>query len=58
MGRGGFAVALALSLPAVDARPFIVSITYVVVLFSILVRGSTVAALIRRTVPVGSGPPD
>ena len=56
--RGGIAVALALSLPAVEARPFIVSITYVVVLFSILVQGSTVAALIRRAVPAGSDQPD
>ena len=56
--RGGIAVALALSLPAVEARPFIVSITYVVVLFSILVQGSTIAALIRRTVPAEPVPPD
>ena len=56
--RGGIAVALALSLPAVEARPFIVSITYVVVLFSILVQGSTVAPLIRRAVRVPSASSD
>ena len=49
--RGGIAVALALSLPANDYRPFILSITYVVVLFSITVQGLTVSRLIRRFVP-------
>ena len=49
--RGGIAVALALSLPANDYRPFILSITYVIVLFSIIVQGLTVARLIRRVVP-------
>lgn len=49
--RGGIAVALALSLPANDYRPFILSITYVVVLFSIIVQGLTVARLIQRVVP-------
>ena len=50
--RGGIAVALALSLPLNDYRPFILSITYVVVLFSIIVQGLTVTRLIRRVVPV------
>ena len=49
--RGGIAVALALSLPANDHRPFILSLTYAVVLFSIIVQGFTVARLIRRVVP-------
>ena len=49
--RGGIAVALALSLPANDYRPFILGITYVVVLFSIIVQGLTVTRLIRRVVP-------
>ena len=49
--RGGIAVALALSLPANEFRPFILSITYVVVLFSIIVQGLTVTRLIRRVVP-------
>ncbi|MDE0083329.1 MAG: sodium:proton antiporter [Gammaproteobacteria bacterium] len=52
--RGGIAVALALSLPANDYRPFILSITYVVVLFSIIVQGLTVARLIQRVVPAQS----
>ena len=49
--RGGIAVALALSLPASDYRPFILSITYVVVLFSIIVQGLTVTRLVRRVIP-------
>ena len=53
--RGGIAVALALSLPANDYRPFILSITYVVVLFSIIVQGLTVTRLIRRVVPADPG---
>ena len=53
--RGGIAVALALSLPANDYRPFILSITYVVVLFSIIVQGLTVTRLIRRVVPAHPG---
>ena len=49
--RGGIAVALALSLPANEFRPFILSITYVVVVFSIIVQGLTIARLIRRVLP-------
>ena len=52
--RGGIAVALALSLPANEYRPFILSITYVVVVFSIIVQGLTIGRLIRRFVPAGS----
>ena len=52
--RGGIAVALALSLPASDYRPFILSITYVVVLFSIIVQGLTVTRLVRRVIPTRS----
>ena len=48
--RGGIAVALALSLPANEFRPFIINITYVVVLFSIVVQGLTVTRLIRRVI--------
>ena len=52
--RGGIAVALALSLPANEYRPFILSITYVVVVFSIIVQGLTIARLTRRVVPAQS----
>ena len=48
--RGGIAVALALSLPANEFRPLILNVTYVVVLFSIIVQGLTVTRLVRRVV--------
>ncbi len=46
--RGGISIALALSLPAGDAKSLIVTATYVVVLFSVLVQGSTIGTVIRR----------
>ena len=49
--RGGISIALALSLPTGTARDLIVSITYVVVIFSILVQGLTIGKLIRSTIP-------
>ncbi len=49
--RGGISVALALSLPDIPARPVIIAMTYVVVVFSIIVQGLTVGRLIRRVVP-------
>lgn len=44
--RGGISIALALSLAPGDARNLIVSITYVVVVFSILVQGLTIKRVI------------
>lgn len=44
--RGGISVALALSLPTGPERAIIVTVTYVVVVFSILVQGLTVGRLI------------
>jgi len=49
--RGGISVALALSLPAGPERDVIVSATYVVVAFSILVQGLTIGPLTRRLYP-------
>jgi CPA1 family monovalent cation:H+ antiporter len=49
--RGGISIALALSLPAHPARGLLVGVTYVVVLFSILVQGLTVGKLARRMQP-------
>ncbi len=46
--KGGISVALALSLPAGEFRPIILSATYVVVLFSIIVQGLTIAPLAKR----------
>jgi CPA1 family monovalent cation:H+ antiporter len=43
--RGGISVALALSIPAGPEREIIVSITYIVVVFSIVVQGLTISRL-------------
>jgi CPA1 family monovalent cation:H+ antiporter len=48
--RGGIAIALALSIPAGGERDLILAVTYVVVVFSILVQGLTVEPLARRRV--------
>jgi len=48
--RGGISVALALSLPASEWKPTILTATYVIVVFSIIVQGLTVGPLIRRVV--------
>ncbi|TVQ89471.1 MAG: sodium:proton antiporter [Chromatiaceae bacterium] len=47
--RGGISVALALALPLGETRDILVTVTYVVVVFSILVQGLTLAPLIRAT---------
>jgi CPA1 family monovalent cation:H+ antiporter len=46
--RGGISVALALSLPAGPARHVFLPMTYVIVLFSILVQGLTLGRVVRR----------
>lgn len=46
--RGGISVALALSLPHGPERNLILAVTYVVVVFSIVVQGLTVGKLVRR----------
>ncbi len=45
--RGGISVALALSIPQGEPRNAIVTITYAVVVFSILVQGLTIGRLVR-----------
>jgi CPA1 family monovalent cation:H+ antiporter len=47
--RGGISVALALSLPASDIRDALVVVTYIVVIFSILVQGLTIGPLVRAS---------
>jgi len=47
--RGGISVAMALSLPANDSRSLVLTLTYFVVVFSILVQGLTVGRIIRMT---------
>jgi len=46
--RGGISVALALSLPPSPERGLILTSTYMVVLFSILVQGMTIRKVLRR----------
>ncbi len=48
--RGGLAVALALSLPASDYRNFIMTLTYAIVMFSLIVQGSTIPRLARKSI--------
>jgi CPA1 family monovalent cation:H+ antiporter len=47
--RGGISIALALALPEGPARDLILTMTYGVVVFSILVQGLTVGRLARRS---------
>ena len=46
--RGGISVALALSLPPIAEKPVLLTCTYMVVLFSILVQGMTIKRVLRR----------
>jgi CPA1 family monovalent cation:H+ antiporter len=46
--KGGISVALALSLPDSEWKPIILTSTYIVVLFSIIVQGLTIAPLAKR----------
>ena len=48
--RGGISVALALSIPAIPEKPLLLTCTYAVVLFSIIVQGLTVKQVVNRTV--------
>jgi CPA1 family monovalent cation:H+ antiporter len=58
--RGGISVALALSLPgqghatAIQGRDLIITMTYVVVVFSILIQGLTVGPLTRALLPTAT----
>ena len=53
--RGGISVALALALPRGMERELILSMTYVVVIFSIIVQGLSLKYLISAIVPRGTG---
>ena len=46
--RGGISIAMALSLPAGSPKDMLVTATYVVVLFSVLIQGATVGRVVRR----------
>lgn len=49
--RGGISVALALSLPPSEARDTVVSLTYIIVVFSILIQGMTIGKLVKKVMP-------
>ncbi|MBT1073978.1 cation:proton antiporter [Geobacter grbiciae] len=49
--RGGISVALALSLPSGAERNVILAMTYIIVVFSILVQGLTLGKLVERIYP-------
>ncbi len=53
--RGGIAVALALSLPANEYKGTILTLTYAAVLFSIVVQGLSIKALVKRVIPEAGG---
>lgn len=48
--RGGISIALALSLPEVEEKSLILAATYAVVLFTIIVQGLSLRALVERVV--------
>jgi CPA1 family monovalent cation:H+ antiporter len=53
--RGAVAVAMALSLPAdLPQRELLQEITFGVVLFTLLVQGTTIGRLVDRTIPTGA----
>ena len=52
--KGGISVALALSLPDGEWKPMILTATYMVVIFSIIIQGLTIAPLAKR---IGREPP-
>ncbi len=56
--RGGISVALALSLPASPERDIILTMTYVVVIFSVLCQGLTIGHLIKKIPSESPADPD
>jgi CPA1 family monovalent cation:H+ antiporter len=45
--RGGISVALVLSLPTFEHKSLLIACTYLVVLFSVIVQGMTIASVVR-----------
>lgn len=56
--RGGISIALALSLPSGPVKDLILATTYVTVMFSVLVQGSTMGMLVRRLTRGATGEGD
>jgi CPA1 family monovalent cation:H+ antiporter len=54
--RGGISVALALGLPDGHTRSVVLTVTYVIVLFSVIVQGGTIGGLLTRLSPPDRGP--
>ena len=50
--RGGISIALALSLPTGPERDIIVAVTYILVIFSVVVQGLTVGSLVKKYLAV------
>jgi len=50
--RGGISIALALSLPKFEFRDIIISITYIIVVFSIVVQGLTIGKVVKATTQI------
>ena len=46
--KGGISVALALSLPDTEWKPMILTVTYIIVIFSIVIQGLTITRLANR----------
>lgn len=55
--KGGISVALAMKLPEFEGRNAILTVTYAIVVFSIVVQGLTVGRLIKRLYPPKTEPP-
>jgi len=53
--KGGISVALAMELPAFPGRDAVLTATYVIVVFSIVVQGLTIGRAIRRLHPASEG---
>ncbi|MDD2900186.1 MAG: sodium:proton antiporter [Desulfuromonadaceae bacterium] len=53
--RGGISVALALSIPLVPERATIITITYIIVVFSIIIQGMTLGRFVDKIYPDLSG---
>jgi CPA1 family monovalent cation:H+ antiporter len=56
--RGGISVALALSMPPGLARDTVLTLTYCVVIFSILGQGLTIGRVVRKTACEPAAPPN
>ncbi len=54
--RGGISIALVLSVPDSEAKPLLAIATYAVVLFSVIVQGSTLGIVAKHTLRLDKRP--